>query len=903
MKVTKPPTWNGAVGIILLLIILTVLFWRSFLPGYVHFNNDAPLGMQTTKWTQVPGAFTGTWADLGSIGGNAGVWPPDVSELIRWIIGPIGLAKFFPPIALLILGLGAWTFFRQLKLSPLAATLGACAATLNSSFFASACWGVGPQQIGIGMDFFALALVVSNVSETPILVRCVRLALAGLCVGMNVMEAADIGAIFSMFVAAFVFYKAITDEGGPILAKAGHGFIRVAVIALFAGFIAMQTVVSLVGTEIQGVVGTSKNGETAVQHWNWATEWSLPKIETLGLFVPGVFGYKYDTPNNMMPFLQDSYQGGVYWGLVGCDPSWDQYFANGEKGPEGQGILRFAGGQNYVGILVMLVAIWTIAQSLRRQNSLFSKTQQRLIWFWTAMLVGSLLLSWGRFAPFYKIIYMLPYFSSIRNPAKFILVFSWAIVILFAYGVHALSQRYLDVPVNGKSSFLAKLKNWWKTPVLFDRVWTVSCLMATFACLLGAFMYWAEKPTLVKYLQGAGFPDKDMAEQMAGFSVEQVGWFVLLYLIAVVLFLLVLAGIFGGKRARIGGFLLGAFLVVDLARGDLPYITHWNYIQKYESNPIVDLLRNKPYEHRVLDLPFRVPEQLEPSDRQQISLFEQIYRIEWLQQLFPYYNVQSLDVVQMPRLAADLEAYESALAPHSDSTSYLLARHWQLTNTRYILGGTVFQEVLNQFLDPVQRRFQIVQRFSIAAKPGIENPTQLEEMTAVPDDNGACALIEFTGALPRVKLYANWQLNTNDEATLQELAAPDFDPLKTVLISTPLPEGAGAGTNQNEGTVEFKSYAPKDSVFATHSTLPSVMLFNDKYDPNWRVTVDGKPAPLLRCNFIMRGTLVPAGDHTVEFRFIMPNGYIYVTIAGDILAVLLCGFLYFSYHRRDGTKV
>ena len=147
-------------------------FWRCFLGkafcrAYVHFSNDGPLGQQNATWLRLPAAFTGCWDDLNDIGASVGSYPLGLSALIRWALGPVGFAKFFPPIALFILGLGAWTFFRQLRLSPLAAVLGALAATLNSSFFACACWGVGPQEIAIGMDFFALALVVSNSPATP----------------------------------------------------------------------------------------------------------------------------------------------------------------------------------------------------------------------------------------------------------------------------------------------------------------------------------------------------------------------------------------------------------------------------------------------------------------------------------------------------------------------------------------------------------------------------------------------------------------------------------------------------------------------------------------------------------------------------------------------------------------
>ncbi len=222
MKITKSLSRNqrgGAMTTILLVAILAVLFWRSFLPDYVHFSNDGPLGPENADWLRLPYGLTGMWDDLNDIGANAGSFPPSLNAFIHWTLGPVGYAKFLVPIALFILGLGAWTFFRQLKLTPLAATLGALAATLTSTFFSDACWGVAPHQIAFGMDFLALALIVSNSPATPWFVRWTRLALAGFAVGINVMEAADIGAIFSLFVAAFVFYKALTEESAPVLKK------------------------------------------------------------------------------------------------------------------------------------------------------------------------------------------------------------------------------------------------------------------------------------------------------------------------------------------------------------------------------------------------------------------------------------------------------------------------------------------------------------------------------------------------------------------------------------------------------------------------------------------------------------------------------------------------------------
>ena len=53
------PKNRGWFAPLLLLIVLAVLFWRSFLPGYVHFSNDGPLGMQNSAWMGLPEGFTG----------------------------------------------------------------------------------------------------------------------------------------------------------------------------------------------------------------------------------------------------------------------------------------------------------------------------------------------------------------------------------------------------------------------------------------------------------------------------------------------------------------------------------------------------------------------------------------------------------------------------------------------------------------------------------------------------------------------------------------------------------------------------------------------------------------------------------------------------------------------------
>lgn len=876
----------------LLFAVLALLFSQSFLPGRIHFNNDGPLGVQAAACYQMPAAFTGVWVDLNTIGVRGGTPTPTLTYLIKLVLGPLLFAKFYAPLALLFLGASAWLFFRQLGLAPLACLLAGLAAALNSLFFSTACWGVASHSITFGFEYLALAAVVNPSPRF----RGVKLALAGMAVGLGIMEGADIGAIFSIFVAAFVMFQALARDEAALARRAVSGSVCVLVIACFAALVAAQTLTDLIGTQIKGVAGMQQDAETKARRWDEATQWSLPKRETLGLVVPGLFGYRMDTPD-----------GGNYWGAAGRDPAWDRYFASGQQGqpPGPNQYLRYSGGGIYSGVLVVLVAVWAWAQALRKKGSVFTLANRKHLWFWLGVMLVSLLLAFGRHAPFYQFLYALPYFSTIRNPAKFMDVFNWALVVLFAYGVHGLSKRHLEPTAAWPGSLSEHLGNWWSKVGGFDRKWTTGCIVAVGLSVLGWLIYSSSRTGLETYLQSVRF-DPESAKAVAGFSIRQVGWFVLFLLPATSLVVLVLSGYFAGPRAKWGGVLMGLLLAVDLGRANQPWIIYLDYPQKYASNPVIDLLREKPFEHRVAILPkwIQVAFKLPPPLLSTEQFLDQLHGVEWAQHHFQYYNVQSLDIVQMPRMPEDLAAFEGALQfQGTQDTLYLVARKWQLTNTRYLLGATAFLPLLNQQFDPGQQRFRIATQFDITNKPGVTAATRLEELTAVISTNGNYALLEFTGALPRAQLFANWQASTNDQATLKELASVSFDPTRTVLVANPIPAPpVGAATNQNAGTVEFARYAPKDIVLKARADAPSVLLLCDKYDPNWQVWVDGKQEGLLRCNYIVRGVYLAPGQHTLEFRFRPPIGALYVTWAATALGLVLCGLLVVSKDKGSGSN-
>ena len=50
-----------------------------------------------------------------------------------------------------------------------------------------------------------------------------------------------------------------------------------------------------------------------------------------------------------------------------------------------------------------------------------------------------------------------------------------------------------------------------------------------------------------------------------------------------------------------------------------------------------------------------------------------------------------------------------------------------------------------------------------------------------------------------------------------------------------------------------------------------LVVLTDQWMDGWTVRIDGRPAPILRTDMLLRGVIVPAGAHTVEWSYRVPG--------------------------------
>lgn len=111
----------------------------------------------------------------------------------------------------------------------------------------------------------------------------------------------------------------------------------------------------------------------------------------------------------------------------------------------------------------------------------------------------------------------------------------------------------------------------------------------------------------------------------------------------------------------------------------------------------------------------------------------------------------------------------------------------------------------------------------------------------------------------------------------EEMAAlTDFDPAQKAIVGSEfksLLNGALSYQKDSAAYIRLTEYSPNRLTYATSNRNNGLALFSEVWYPDgWDAYVDGKKTDYLRANYLLRALPLPAGNHTLEFRF-EPKAY------------------------------
>jgi hypothetical protein len=130
---------------------------------------------------------------------------------------------------------------------------------------------------------------------------------------------------------------------------------------------------------------------------------------------------------------------------------------------------------------------------------------------------------------------------------------------------------------------------------------------------------------------------------------------------------------------------------------------------------------------------------------------------------------------------------------------------------------------------------------------------------------GSQIVYENLFTLPRATLVDRFQVVSPDTAILDSVAVGRSDSQTLTYLTAPPPGGPLGPVGNSQATIV--SYRLNDVTVDTQADGPALLRLADLWYPDWSATVDGKPAPVLRADYLLRAVPVPAGKHRVVFTY------------------------------------
>lgn len=198
---------------------------------------------------------------------------------------------------------------------------------------------------------------------------------------------------------------------------------------------------------------------------------------------------------------------------------------------------------------------------------------------------------------------------------------------------------------------------------------------------------------------------------------------------------------------------------------------------------------------------------------------------------------------------------------------------------------------------------EIIERHISQNNMNVINMLNTKYFIQADDDRSSVKAVLNQNALGNVWFIDSIKIVNSADEEIEALN--DFNPATTVIIQKKYSSYASqelispADSNDN---ISLISYAPDELTYLSKAEGTRFAVFSEIFYPKgWKVFIDDLPAEHIQVNYILRGMLIPAGEHKIHFIF-QPDSFKLssrISEASSILIIILVlGGIFYSIRKK-----
>jgi len=130
----------------------------------------------------------------------------------------------------------------------------------------------------------------------------------------------------------------------------------------------------------------------------------------------------------------------------------------------------------------------------------------------------------------------------------------------------------------------------------------------------------------------------------------------------------------------------------------------------------------------------------------------------------------------------------------------------------------------------------------------------------------------------------------------QEMKALDqFSPKDTAVVDEKYKQVVnGQFVFDSTASIKLTKFDNDAITYESNAATAQLAVFSEIYYKDWNAYVDGKKTDVIKANYVLRAIVVPAGKHTIDFKFepkVYLRSFTIDTIAGWLISILALGWL------------